>query len=208
MKEKSSRRSSRGFGLIALVLLLGLLAANYFGVNPFRPAAEAQEPERPSLLVSIQDMSQYHAAVGNFEVIIDSQENGISWLPDFVSGERTLFLAKGTVNAYVDLGGLTGENYQLSEDGKKASIRLPAAQLDKPNLNVKDSYIYDQRRGVGKAISDAFSTPDQSKFFEMAETRIASAAEESELRDRATENTKAMITGMLKPSGVEAVFVE
>lgn len=207
MKEKSSGRGWGFVSTIAIVLFLGLLAANYFGLNPFRQA-EAKEPERPSLLVSIQDLSQYHGAVGNFEVLIDDQTNEIGWLPDFVSGERTLFLASGTVNAYLDLGSLNGENFQLSEDGTKATIRLPEAQLDKPNLNLQDSYIYDQQRGVGKAITDAFSTPDQSKFYEMAEARMVSAAEESELRNQATENTKTMISGMLKSSGVEVKFVE
>lgn len=206
MTKKSSGRGVGVISTIAIFLFLGLLVANFFGLNPFRPA-QAQEEDRPTLLLSIQDLSQYHGAVGNFEVMIDDQTNAISWLPDFVSGERTLFIASGTVNAYVDLGRLNGDNFQLSEDGKKATIRLPQAQLDKPNLNLQDSYIYDQQRGVGKAITDAFTTPDQSKFYEMAESRMAEAAEKSELRSQATENTKSMIRGMLKASGIEAVFI-
>lgn len=201
MTTKSAKRFPI-FGTLLALALIALLAANWMGFNPFRAADKA----RPALLVSVQDLSQYHAAVGNFEVVIDDRNNDVQWLPEFLTGQRTLFVASGTVNAYVDLGGLTEENLKVSEDGKTATVRLPEAQLDKPNLNLQDSYIYDQQRGVGKAITDAFATPDQSKFYQLAEAQIATAAQESELRKTATENTKTMLTGMFKSFGMETTF--
>ena len=159
------------------------------------------------LLKSIQDISQYHAAVGNFEAVLDV-ENDVAWVPGIIAGRRTLYVAAGTVNAHVDLSGLADTDLKMSPDGKSATVRLPEPKLDKPNLNFDRSYIYDQNRGIVDRIVDAIETPQQAELFELAETKLAAAAEESELRKQAAENTKAMLTGMFGSLGVQVTFLD
>jgi hypothetical protein len=53
----------------ALVVVLVVVGANMNGFNPFR--SFQTDRSQPALLKSIRDVSQYHAAVGNFEVVID-----------------------------------------------------------------------------------------------------------------------------------------
>jgi hypothetical protein len=198
----------KGIGLVvvgALVALGGVSAANVFGFSPFQTSQV--DRSQPVLLKSIQDISQYHAAVGNFEAVLDV-ENDVEWVPGIIAGRRTLYVAAGTVNAHVDLSGVADTDLKMSPDGKSATVRLPEPKLDKPNLNFDRSYIYDQNRGIVDRIVDAIETPQQAELFELAETKLAAAAEESELRKQAAENTKAMLTGVFGSLGVQVTFLD
>jgi hypothetical protein len=72
--------------------------------NPFQE--QTIDRSGPAVLQSVQDLSRYTAASGNFEVVIDV-ETGRRFIPDIISGERVLFIAAGSVEAYVEFGGLT-----------------------------------------------------------------------------------------------------
>lgn len=176
-----------------------------YGFNPFR--SFQTDRSQPALLKSIKDVSQYHAAVGNFEVVIDV-EDGVGWVPGIIAGRRTLFVAAGTVNTYVDLSGVADKDLTLSPDGKSVTVRLPEAQLDKPNLDHDRSYVFSQDRGVLNQIADALEVPQQAQYFKLAETKMTSAAEASELRKQATANTQAMLTGMFGALGIQVTFVD
>ena len=198
----------KGSGLVmvgALVALGGVLAATIFGFSPFQ--ASQVDRSQPALLKSIKEISQYHAAVGNFEVVLDVEDD-VGWMPDIIAGRRTLFVAAGTVNTYIDLSGLADKDLKLSPDGKSVTVRLPEPQLDKPNLDHDRSYMFDQDRGIFDRIVDAIETPQQAQFFKLAETKMATAAEESELRKQAAENTKTMLTGMFGSLGIQVTFLD
>jgi hypothetical protein len=194
------------FAVIGLlvVALAGLGAANLMGLNPFQ--SRQIDRSQPVLLQSIQDISQYHAAVGNLEVVLDIEDD-VTWVPDIIAGRRTLFVAAGTVNGYVDLSGLTADDLTLSEDGESVTVRLPEPQLDKPNLDHDRSYVFMQDRGAFDRIADAFELPEQAQFYELAEKKLTAAAEDSDLRERAAENTKSMLTGMFGSLGIHVIFL-
>lgn len=162
---------------------------------------------QPAMLKSIQDINQFHGALGNFEVVVD-YEDDVSWVPGFIAGERSLLVAAGTVNAYVDFSGLAEGDLTVSEDGTSVEIRLPEAQLDKPNLDLdpERTYLFSQDRGVVDRLGDALSTPDQQELYRLAEAKLASAAEESELRQQAEENARTMLVGMFRALDIEATF--
>lgn len=188
----------------AIVALAALGVANGFGFNPFQLLHT--DRSQPAVLKSIQKLSQYHAAGGNFELVLDI-EDGVAWVPSIIAGRRTLFVAAGTVNAYVDLSGLADKDLTLSEDGKSVTVRLPEPQLDKPNLDHDRSYVFDQKRGVLDGITDAIELPKQAQFYKLAETKMAAAAEKSGLREQAAKNTQAMLTGVFGSLGIHATFL-
>lgn len=188
------------------VLALAVFGAgNMFGFNPFK--LSQTDRSQPALLKSIKDISQYHAAVGNFEVVLDVEDN-VGWIPAIIAGRRTLFVAAGTVNTYVDLSGLADQDLVLSADGKSVTVRLPEPQLDKPNIDHDRSYIFGQDRGIFDRVADAIDSPQQAQFFKLAETKMTTAAEESELRKQAAENTKSMLTGMFGSLGIQVTFLD
>lgn len=189
----------------ALVALAGLGVANVVGFSPFQ--LQQTDRSQPAMLKSIQKLSQYHAAEGNFELVLDIEDD-VPWVPSVIAGRRTLFVAAGTVNAYVDLSGLADRDMTMSEDGKSVTVRLPEAQLDKPNLDPERSSIFMQDRGVSDRIADALELPQQKQFYQLAEAKMATAAEESGLRKQATKNTKAMLTGMFGSLGIDVTFLD
>lgn len=208
-------RATAGMVMAGVLVLGGIAIANVTGFNLFQLGAT--DRSQPVLLQSIQNVSQFHAAVGNFEVMVDFEDPaskvkaglpGIitGEVPGFIAGRRTFFVGAGTVNAYVDFSGFVEKDLTLSEDGKTVTIRLPEAQLDKPNLDQSRSGVVSQDLGVLDIINDALTVPDQAKFYKMAEDKIAAAAKESELKKRATENTKAMLTGMFNSIEIQATF--
>lgn len=190
----------------ALLLgLAGLGVGNLFGFNPFQ--VTQIDRSQPVLLKSITDISQYHAAAGNFEVILDIEEDH-EWAPAFLAGRRTLFVAAGTVNASVDLSGLTDQDLTLSADGKSVTVHLPEPELDKPNLDSGRSYMFSQERGLADRFLDALETPEQQQFYERAEAKLAAAAEASDLRDQAAKNTRDMLKGLFGSLGIEATILD
>lgn len=187
-----------------LAFVAGLGAAGFLDFKfPFQ--STKIDRSQPALLKSIQDISQFHAAVGNFEVVLD-YEDDVSWVPSFIAGERSLFVAAGTVNAYVDFSGLSDGDLTLSEDGESVEIRLPEAQLDKPNLDQDRTYLFSQERGVINRIGDALSTQNQQELYQLAEQKMMSAAEDSELVQQAEKNTRAMLTGMFDALDIEVTI--
>lgn len=191
---------------VAVLLLATLGLAGLLGFKtPFHE--QTIDRSQPALLKSVQELSQYHAAVGNFEVILDIEKD-VDWVPDFVAGERSLFVAAGTVNAYVDFSGLADGDLKLSEDGRTVTIRLPEPQLDKPNLDQERTYLFSQDRGVLNRIGDAFASKDLQTVYTLAEEKIAAGAKESELTQRAAENTKAMLIGMFNALDIKVTFSE
>lgn len=189
-----------------VVFVGGLASAGILGAKlPFQ--STTIDRSQPALLKSIQDISQYHAAVGNFEVVLD-YEKDVDWVPDFIAGERSLFIAAGTVNAFVDFSGLADGDLTLSDDGASAQIRLPAAQLDKPNLDQDRTYLFSQKRGVINRVNDALSPPDQRELYQLAEGKMMMAAEESELVKQAEQNTRAMLIGMFDALDIEVTITE
>jgi hypothetical protein len=193
-------------GTLVIVGLSGIgLGKQLMDMLPFQ--TQTIDRSQPALLLSVQELGQYHAAVGNFQLLVDDEQDE-TWVPAFIAGERSLFVAAGTVNSYVDLTGLAEGDLTLSEDGKSVTLRLPEAELDKPNLDQENSYLADQDRGVLNRVEDAISTQDQSHLYQLAEEKLASAAEESDLEQQAEENTKAMLTGMFNSLDLKVTFTD
>lgn len=199
----------KGTALVVVGALVALTLTGFGVMNMFTSWFQGSQVDRsqPVLLKSIQDIRQFHAAVGNFEVLLDIEDEA-GWVPGFIAGRRTLFVGAGTVNSYVDFSGFADGDLKRSADGKSLTIRLPQAKLDKPNLNLDRSGIYDQDRGIIDRIADAIETPEQEQFYKLAETKMAAAAQESELLKQATENTKSMLTGTFGSVGIEVKFIE
>ncbi|MCT2584304.1 DUF4230 domain-containing protein [Actinophytocola gossypii] len=187
----------------AVVALLLWLVSRLPELNPF--AEETVDRSGPAILQSVRDLSRYHAAAGDFQVVVDLEQD-VPWLPDIIAGERTLFVAAGSVDAYVDLGGLADDALTVDEERRTVRVELPPAELAKPNLDQERSYVYDQDRGAYNRIESLFSTPDQRELYVLAEDKIADAAERTRLTERAERNTRTMLTGMFSSLGYTAEF--
>jgi hypothetical protein len=190
------------------VALLALLPLALPSLNPFRE--ETRDRSQPVLLESLENLSEYRAARANLQVVVDV-ERDTGLLPAFIKGERTLFVAAGTVDASVDFGSLDGDAVRVSDDGRAASIVLPPPRLAPPRLDPARSRIYDRDRGVLDRIGDALSDDggaDQQELYRLAEGKLRdAAAQDRDLLRTAERNTRSMLTGLLRGLGFERITI-
>ena len=191
---------------VAVLVPVGAKVAGWLPEDPF--GQEVVDRSTTPLLLSLQDLHEYHAASGTFQVVVD-REVDTRYVPSAISGERVEFLATGTADAYVDFAELDAGRVTLSEDGTSATIDLPAPRLDEVRIDPEESRVLDRDRGLVERIGDAIGDDpvDDSELYAMAEDRLTAAAAESDLRERAETNTRAMLTGLAESLGVEEVEV-
>ncbi|MER7888614.1 DUF4230 domain-containing protein [Micromonospora sp. NPDC094482] len=197
-----------GAAALAVVVLLGVQGSGLWPSfrNPF--AEQQTDRSQPTLLKSIQDLSRYVAAEGNFQVVVDLQTDR-KYVPEFLLNERTLFVGAGSVEAYVDFAKIADGAVVESADGKSVEIKLPAPQLGETNLDLEKSYVFAEKRGLLNRLGDVFaSDPNrQQEVYRLAEERITAAARDSGLGARAEENTRKMLEGLLRSLGYERVTI-
>jgi Protein of unknown function (DUF4230) len=205
------RRSLLGVVVVLLLAVSLLLAGRSFGWlpsfgNPF--GERTVDRSQPALLESVHDLSRYEAATGNFQIVIDMEKDA-KFIPSAVFGERTLFVASGSVDVYVDFSEIAGSALKVSQDQKTVEVKLPRPALEKPNMNHDRSYVYAQQRGIINRFQDALddSPNREQRLYQVAEDKLKDAAEQSELVGRAEQNTRAMLEGLLRSLGFTTVKV-
>ncbi|MER6629487.1 DUF4230 domain-containing protein [Streptomyces sp. NPDC000987] len=169
---------------------------------------ETHDRSGPALLQSIQDMSRYDAASGNFQVVVDLEKD-TKFLPDAIRGSRTLYVGAGTVDAYVDLGKVGKDDVTVDDDRTSATLRLPHAALGRPSLDPDRSYAVSKQRGLLNRLGDLFSDNPNSEqaVQKLAVRHIGEAARQSGLTARAESNTTDMLQGLLHSLGFKVVHV-
>lgn len=203
-------------GLLKVVGMLVLLLAAALGVsvaagwepslNPF--AQETIDRSSPAVLRSLEDLAQFHASSGHFEVIVDLEDD-TKWIPSWVVGERVLFVGVGSVDSVVSFDGLDEDRITVGDDGTSVTIRLPEPRLEEPHLNVDLSYLYARERGVLNRVGGLFG--DQSieqPVYQRAVERIReAAAADDQVIALGRQNTTAMLEGLLRALGFTSVQV-
>ncbi|MCD0451369.1 DUF4230 domain-containing protein [Actinocorallia sp. API 0066] len=211
MNTKESGRSGRLLQTGAVVLVLAVLYGIASGMNwlpdwanPF--GTTDRDRSGPAVLKSIKDLSRYEAATGQFQIVVDLEKDA-KFLPGAIRGQRTLFVAIGSVDAYVDFSKI--DQLEVSEDRTKVTITLPPAALEDAALDNDKSYVFATERGLFDRIGDFFSSNpnDQQQLYQLAETKIEDAAEASGLKERADANTRQMLENLMKALGFTEVTI-
>ncbi|MDI3098088.1 DUF4230 domain-containing protein [Streptomyces sp. AN-3] len=195
------------FVLVLVVLFAGFRLSLVPGLKDVF-GSETHDRSGPALLESVQDISRYEAASGNFQVVVDLEKDA-KLLPDAIRGTRTLYVGAGTVDAYVDLGKVDEDDVTVDADRTSATLRLPHAALGEPTLDPERSYAVSKQRGLLDRLGDLFSdNPNGEQAVQkLAARHISDAAKDSELKARAESNTTAMLKGLLHSLGFEEVRV-
>ena len=192
-----------GLGVIAVLLVIGPL-------NPF--GTDTKDRSQPVLLKSLQDLSDYHAATANMQVVVDVEQDA-KLLPSFIKGERTLFVAAGNVDAAVDFKALAKDPdaVKVSKDRRSVELTLPAPRLLKPQLDPDRTRVYDRDRGVLDRVEDALSDRpgDEQPLYQLAEDKLAAAAAaDPKLLQTAERNTRSMLEGLLRGLGFRDITID
>lgn len=193
---------------VALVIFVpGWLTGLLPGIpNPFEE--ETIDRSGPAVLKSIRGLEELHSATGHFEVVVDLEKD--TALPAAVLGERTLFVGVGDVDAVIDLSQLDDGAVQVSDDRRRATIRLPQPRLDDVALDLDASYVYDRQQGILNEVGDLFGSNEtgEREVFLAGQRKIEEAAEASpELKRAARQNAQRTLTALLTSLGFETVDV-
>ncbi len=199
----------------AIVVGVALLGVTALGVdrvldslpsfgNPLQE--QIVDRQRPALQLALTDLSEYRAAQGSYQVVVD-REKDVPFVPGVVKGERTTYLAVGTVDGMVDFRGL-GEG-AVQVEGQAVTITLPPPRLAPPAVDLEKSRVISRDRGVLDRIGGAFSDSPTSEraVARAAEGKLTSAAAESDLLRRSEDNTRSMLTGLARSFGYSDVTV-
>lgn len=174
--------------------------------NPF--ATDEVDRTQPALLQSLEDLSRYEAARANFEVVVDAEKDA-RFLPSVIRGERTLFVGSGSVEAFVDFSQLDERSIRVSEDRRSVEVTVPAPALSEPRVDPERSRVVSRDRGILDRVGSAFSdspTSDRSLYL-AAEQKMQAAADASDLRARAEQNTRQMLERTFRSLGFTDVTV-
>jgi hypothetical protein len=197
-------------GGAALIALLALVAADRAldllpsWDNPLRE--QVIDRERPALMLALSDLNDYHAAQGSYQVVVDLERDS-PFVPGIVKGERTTYLATGTVDGVVDFSALSADAVQI--EGGALTITLPSPRLGEAAIDLENSRVVSRDRGVLDRISGAFSDSPTSErdVALLAEDKLQDAAASSDLLNRAQDNTRNMLTGLARSFGYSDVTV-
>jgi hypothetical protein len=208
------RRLPAGAIAAGVLLLVVLLAVSSFGnlrwwppfPNPF--GAREVDRSQPVLLKAIEDLEVFKAATGNFQVVVDLEESSRG-IPLLLKGERTLFVAGGSVDAEVDFSGIGEGAIKVSADGERVEITLPRARLTQARIDPAQSRVFSRERGLldrlGSVLSD--NPTSERELYQLAQAKMQAAATQSDLLARAEQNTRAMLESMLRSLGYRDVTV-
>ena len=173
--------------------------------NPF--TSETEVHDHAAVLDSLEEIAELRAATGEFQVVVEIEDK-TRFVPGFLKGERTTFLAQGAVDALVDLGELDDDSVIVAEDGS-VTVILPPAQLADPVIDHEASGVLDRDRGVLDRVGGVFSdAPTSDKgLYQEAERRLAEAAADSDLRATGEAKAAATVEELLREAGIEDVRV-
>lgn len=190
-------------GLLVGVLVVG---AGWFMLravgNPF--ATETTDRTGPAVLKSLTEISNFHAASGYYETVVDIEKD-TKFVPGWISGERVLYVGKGTVDGVVDFSSLAEGDVTVSDDGTMAAITLPAPTIGKPVLDLETSYVVSLDQGIINRFQG--SELEREAQLKAVEQMEAAAAAEGMLLDMAEENTASMLRGLLGALGFTQISI-
>ena len=208
-KDKAGRGLSAvlvtGLLVVGAVIVAGALGWMLLG-KPF--STKTVDRSATPVLAEIRDLSDYHAAQGEFNVLVDVEKD-VKYMPSAIAGERTLFIGVGTVDAFVDFSTLGTSAIEVSKDGTTVTVSLPAPILGNPIIDTRLSHVASRKRGLFNRIGGLFadSPTGEGELYRITEAKLADAAAASDLRDRAAANTERMLRDVLGRLGYDDVIV-
>ncbi|MGB8995799.1 MAG: DUF4230 domain-containing protein [Pseudonocardiaceae bacterium] len=193
---------------IAVLVPLGTHLGGFFPHwgNPF--AEQVVDHSPAPLLLALQNLSQYHAATGTFQVVVDV-EHRTAHVSPLLSGDRETFLGRGSVDTTVDFSNVGPDRVTVSPDRHSVTISLPAAQLAPAVVDPAASRVVGRERGLLNRIASVFENnpTSEQELYQLASTKLDDAAKASNLSRRGEENTRQMLTALARSLGFTHVTV-
>lgn len=204
-------------GIVAIVLVL----VNLVGFDPIGRlreglfGAERRPEAADTTLLSLKKTSQLRAATGKFAVPVyyGTEQDGVvhEILPDAFDGDSGVAIYEGSVDALVELKGLTTDDLEINRTDRSIVITVPEPVLTDPNIDEARSKVITQDRGLLTRLGDLFDdTPLRGKddLDQVAVDELTKAARQSQLLETARTNTRDFLTALANRLGYDTVEVK
>jgi uncharacterized protein YggL (DUF469 family) len=173
-------------------------------LNPFDGGKQVDRTG-PVVLQEITALGELKAASGYYSVDVNLRRGEDDNLPDFLTGDKVVYLAKGDVEATVDLSGLDEGRVLVAEDGTSVTVNLPAPKIGKPRLDLDASNFSVKDKGLITKLKGSDLEEEAQK--KAVERLMATANANNKLSDDAEESATATLEGLLRELGYKRIKV-
>lgn len=204
----NTKRSGFGSTLVIAVLLVVVAVAVGVGLARYGERlpliGPIIEPTQSSdaMVLEVQRMNELATAQMTAEVVVPKEQSVRFFsqpLPEFLAGEKILLIARGEVEAGINLDELEEDDVEIRE--QRVTITLPEVRILETNLIEEETRLYDVDRGV--LSRGDYSLVDQARL--EAVDKVEQAARDENLREQAKDNAEDSIRSFITSLGYEEV---
>jgi hypothetical protein len=216
-----STRKSRSILTVAGAVAIALVALNLVGFDPIGSlrdrlfGANSRPQAASTTLLALRRTNDLRAAQGEFSVPVyfGTEQDGAlhDILPDAFDANSGVAIYQGSVDAFVDLSGLTKDDLELNRSERTITITVPNPTLSEPNINEAKSQVVSQNRGLLTRLGELFGeTPLEGKeeLDDAAVKALRDAAKQADLSGTAKEVATDFLTAISKRMGYDTVVVK
>ena len=197
------------FFIAGLIFALGLLAGggsflvdrltSLAGLGPHATATPAFI-SGDAIVQQIREVRRLETTTYTIERVIEAKQSDSIW-PDWLTGDRLLLIADGTIVVGVDLEQLPASAVTVSADGKSVTVDLPPVQIFNRSaiLDNARTRVYDRQQGLFAPANAGLETQARQE----AEGQILAAACDEGMMLRATEDAAHAMEQVLALSGLQ-----
>ena len=192
-------------GLIVGVLLIPFLAARAVLSTPLGHLLNGRstriDTSSASVVDKIRQLNRLESVDYSIDKIVEGNRQA-QGLPDFLAGDRLLLIAHGEVIAGVDLSRLDPKAVQVN--GNTVHVRLPEPQVLVTRIDNTRTRVYERTTGILVPTDPNLET----QVRQAAEQQITQAAIDDKILDKARQNARVSVTGLLYALGFHTVDVQ
>jgi hypothetical protein len=197
-----------GAGVLGLVLALVLvpavlvgagLRAGFGGLHWGRTTRI--DTSAPAVVDKIRQLARLESVNYSIDKIVEGSRQAPG-IPNFLAGDRMLFIAHGEVIAGVDLTQLGKDDVRV--DGDSVEVYLPASQILVTRIDNQRSRVYERTTGLLVPADPSL----ESQVRQAAEQQITQAALDDKILEKARDNARTTVTGLLYALGFRRVTVQ
>ena len=147
----TSSKAKKSIAMMSWIVLLAGLTAIVFAIYTVQNITK-EEPiqtiTREGVVTQIQKLNRLETVAFSVDTVITSQRSG-SWMKLWQDEQKALFIARGRVEAGIDLSALTPEMVQVIQptesevnDAENADVNAPVSIMPKINITLPPSEIF------------------------------------------------------------------
>ncbi len=172
------------------------------GLPPASSSVTVQRP-LPSVLLAVRDLARLESVAFHMERVMDLTEKQSRLFGLVQTEDALLLVAVADVTAGVDLSKLREGDVQADPVAGTAVLHLPPAEILHVVFDPAQTYVHTRRTGLLAQRQENLEAKARAE----AERALVDAAKQAQILDRAQENARRVITGLVRSLGYASVEV-